>query len=336
MGYAGIEKDGLMRILIRAEGGYRIGMGHVMRMLVLADKLRVFSEVVFVCKDNDEFKAGADYIEACGFPVLRIDETRLLGGLAGMQGDCFITDSYDVDEGYFNSIKEIFRVTGYMDDLNKHRINADFIINQNIYAGDLEYKTGNSTRLFLGTRYALLREEFRKLPKRNIRSSIQDVLITVGGADPHNLSEVLVLRLSSFFPETRFHIVVGPYFTYKDSLRKIARDNIYLHHNPKMSELMQKCDAAISACGSTIYELCACGTPIIGVVTADNQAMAARRMNSFGTLRYAESPEKAAKHLENLNYEARVRMSEKGQGLVDGHGSTRLAEEINRIINNKG
>lgn len=324
-----------MRILIRAEGGYRTGMGHVMRMLVLADKLRAFSEVAFVCKDNDEFKTGADYIETCGYPVLRIDGTKLLYELSAIYGDCLITDSYDVDESYFDSIKEIFNVTGYMDDLNKHRISADFIINQNIYADDLEYKAEKSTNLFLGTRYALLREEFRNLPKRNIRDSMQEVMITVGGADPRNLSEVAALKLRSIFPEIRFHIVVGPSFTHKDSLEKIAGDNIYLHCNPKMSELMQKCDAAISACGSTVYELCACGTPIVGIVTADNQVMAARRMDSFGALKYAESPEKAAKHLESLNYRARVRMSETGQGLVDGYGSTRLAEKIRKIISSK-
>ncbi|MCR5796546.1 MAG: hypothetical protein K6G63_01315 [Eubacterium sp.] len=37
---------------------------------------------------------------------------------------------------------------------------------------------------------------------------------------------------------------------------------------------MQKCDIAISAAGSTLYELCACGVPTITYTTADNQIKA--------------------------------------------------------------
>lgn len=321
-----------MKILIRAEGGYTIGMGHVMRMLVLANKLREFAEVVFICRDNEEFQKGANHIEACDYPVLRIDGTRLYDELARIDGDCLITDSYDVDERYFNSTKNIFGITGYMDDLNKYCINTDFIINQNIYADDLDYKMRKGIRFFNGTRYVLMREEFMDLPRRNLRHDIQDVLITLGGADPQNLSEVITLKLSKAFPEVKFHIVVGQSFTYKDNLQKIAGGNIFLEYNPKMSELMLKCDVAISACGSTIYELCACGIPIIGVVTADNQILAAQKMNSIGALKYAEEFDMVIQHLKNLDYDKRVRMSKKGQGLVDGHGGSRLAEEIKKII----
>jgi len=148
-----------MKILIRAEGGCSIGMGHVMRMLVLAGKLREFAEVVFVCRENEEFKTGVGYIEACGYSVLKVNGEEIIGGLAGVGGDCLITDSYDVDESYFNSSKAVFGITGYVDDLNKVRINADFIINQNIYAQDLGYEKCEGTMLLLGTQYALLRDE---------------------------------------------------------------------------------------------------------------------------------------------------------------------------------
>lgn len=321
-----------MRILIRAEGGNRIGMGHVMRMLVLAGKLREFAEVFFVCRDNEEFRAGAEHIEACGYQVLRIDGEKLAGELEGIGGDCLITDSYDVDESYFDSMKGIFRVTGYMDDLYKHRINTDFIINQNIYANDLGYKAGKSTTLFLGTRYVLLRDEFRSIPERTIGNKIENVLITFGGADPGNLTEGIAIKLGKAFPDMHFHIVVGPSFIHKESLRKIDGGNIILHHNPKMSELMLKCDIAIAACGSTVYELCACGTPIIGIAAADNQIMVAQKMSSIRALSHAEGADEVIRHLVSMDYETRERMSKKGRKLVDGYGSDRLAEEIRKII----
>ena len=325
-----------MKIIIRAEGGNRIGMGHVMRMLVLAGKLKAFAEVVFVCRDSEEFLAGINYIEGAGYFVFKADSGKMLASLCGIEADCMITDSYDVDEDYFDITKDCFKITGCMDDLNKNRINTDFIINKNIYANDLKYKTGKGTRLFTGTKYLLLREEFVNIEKKVVRDSIRDVLITLGGADPGNLSEEVALKFGKSFPYIKFHVAAGPSFSHRDSLNKIAGGNILIHHNSNMSELMQKCDAAISACGSTVYELCACGTPAIGIVTADNQIMTAGKMESLGALKYSGGPEEAVCHLKNLNYEERVKMSETGRGLADGYGSRRLAEEIKNIIVSRG
>jgi len=321
-----------MKIVIRAEGGPGIGMGHVMRMLVLADKLKAFAEVVFACRDNKEFEPGVRQIEACGYSVWRFSGETVIDRLAAIGGDCLITDSYDIDEGYFDRTKDIFGITGYMDDINKVRIYADFIINQNIYAEDMEYKAGIGTKLFLGTRYLLLRDEFRNLPKRKTRMHIEDVLITLGGADPGNLSETIALKLSKVFPEITFHIAVGPSFTNRDSIERIAGGNIILHYNPKMSELMLKCDAAISACGSTVYELCACGTPIIGVAAAPNQIMTSRSMDIKGALKYAAGAGEIVQQLESLNYNTRARMSDTARELVDGYGSIRVSEQIWKII----
>lgn len=321
-----------MKVIIRADGGDIIGMGHVMRMLVLADKLWSFAEVVFACRDGEEYRTGAGHIEACGYKVHRINGEGLADELAAIGGDCLITDSYAVDEDYFDSTKEVFRFTGYMDDVNRHYINADFIINQNIYAGDLTYRTNRDTKIFAGTRYVLLREEFAGLPRRVIRENIKDVMLTVGGADPGNISETLAQKLSKAFPAINFHIVIGPSFTNRSNLEKLAGGNIFLHDNPRMSELMLKCDAAISACGSTIYELCACGTPTIGLVTADNQIMASRKLNFTGVIKLAGDLDEVARRLDSLTYEARAAMSQRGQSLVDGQGSTRLAEGIRGII----
>ena len=322
----------LMKVLIRADGGCNIGMGHIMRMLVLADKLKAFSEVVFVCRKNGEFETGVRFIEAYGYPVFTVNGEAIIDELAGIGGDCLITDSYDVDESYFRRTGDIFGKTGYMDDLNKVRISTDFIINQNIYARDLGYEKYEGTVLLLGTQYALLRDEFRGLPARKMKRNVKSVLVTLGGSDPQNLTEKLALKLGRAFPRITFHIIAGPSFIHVDSLEAAAGENIVIHREPKMSALMMQCDAAVSACGSTVYELCACGTPIIGVITADNQVMTARSMDNIGAMKYAAGAGEIVRHLESLDYEARARMSETSRKLVDGNGSIRVSEQIRKII----
>jgi len=321
-----------VKLLIRADGGHRIGMGHIMRMLVLADAVKEFAEVAFVCRNDEEYGTGIRHIESRGYPVNVIDGKALCRELAKLGGNCLITDSYDVDKEYFDCTKRMFDYTGYMDDLNKQQINADFIINQNIYAVELEYSARPGTKLFLGTKYALLRREFQKLPKRRTEEEMRSILITLGGSDPGNMTGVIASELGKAFPQIVFHIAAGLSFPDIDSLKKIEDKNIKLHINPTMSELMLKCDAAVTACGSTVYELCACGTPAIGVVTADNQKMVANRMDSMGVLKYAEDIHDIIQQLKSLDYGSRSKMSEMGQSLVDGNGSSRLAQEIRKII----
>jgi len=158
------------------------------------------------------------------------------------------------------------------------------------------------------------------------------VLITLGGSDPQNLTEKLALKLGRAFPGITFHVTAGPSYIHGNSLEAAAGENIVIHREPKMSALMMQCDAAVSACGSTVYELCACGIPIIGVITADNQVMTARSMDNIGAMKYAAGVGEIVRHLESLDYEARVKMSETARKLVDGNGSIRVSEQIRKVI----
>nr|WP_025774997.1 glycosyltransferase [Clostridium botulinum] len=57
-----------------------------------------------------------------------------------------------------------------------------------------------------------------------------------------------------------------------------------MYFNANMIEIMNKSDIVISACGSTSYELVACGTPTIGLIIADNQEKVAQKMHKEGLI----------------------------------------------------
>lgn len=94
------------------------------------------------------YKPGIDKIKSEGFTVLTINEDKFIKELCKVKADCLITDSYDVNEEYFNLTKDMFKVTGYIDDTNLYYFNVDFIINQNIGAEELSYKVNKDTKLF--------------------------------------------------------------------------------------------------------------------------------------------------------------------------------------------
>lgn len=342
-----------MKIFIRSDGGKDIGLGHVMRMLVLADELRKSSEVIFICTDtpNNKFEAGIRKINESNFKVVKIRELNYVDEIINIQKkynmDLLITDSYNVDEEYFIKLKQYFKVTGYVDDVNKCKMDVDFIINQNINAFDLNYdKTVNdNTKLFLGTKYSMLREEFRKSFKNKfINKEVKNILLTLGGMD-NNYNTLKILDKIADCRKA-IHVVIGSAFSQElvkkiNNMKKIHK-NIYTYENANMSKLMLKCDIAISACGSTLYELCAMRIPAIGIILADNQKYVAEKMKSLGLLFECFIIE----NINNINLSSilevlienntiRDNIIKKQRNLVDLYGVENLVNAINEILKEK-
>ncbi|NLK97752.1 MAG: UDP-2,4-diacetamido-2,4,6-trideoxy-beta-L-altropyranose hydrolase [Epulopiscium sp.] len=322
-----------MKILIRADGGKTIGMGHIMRTLVLAEELKQFAEVSYVCLEGEEFDLGVSYLKQNGYAVLRFSKEELLNRLKDIAYDCIIVDSYNVDVSFFKSLKRKGTLLGYIDDLKQEEYPVDFIINQNPYALDLSYRKEKYMKTFLGLQYVLLRKEFQNQAKRHINPVCKDILVTVGGSDINRITEKIILNILKGELDVNLHVVIGPAFP-KKYLETFNQPRVKLYHNPTMSDLMKRCDLAISACGSTVYELAACGTPAIGIVVADNQIMASEKLKQLGIIK-ASNIENIFDSIKKMTYEKRLEMSAKGQELVDGLGAKRLASEIFNLINER-
>lgn len=351
-----------MKIAIRADGGSQIGMGHIMRTLVLAKELSKINSVFYICRiDEDDsyrdssqiipnsvqapveelvilskslfhkYKKGIEKVISEGFKVLLVRENYLLQDLKSVNADLLITDSYDVDEEYFNKTKVMFNKTAYIDDMNLYYFNVDFLINQNVDAEDFNYKVNKDTKLMFGSKYIMLRKEFRNLPPKKIKQEVCDIMLTVGGSDPYHVTKKILSWIGDL--DYCFHVVVGPSFDYGESLKNLQSDKIKLYFNADMCELMQSCDIAVSACGSTLYELAACGVPTLGIIIADNQRGIGNKLNNMEIINnlgwYNKISKKTfIKAINELaeNYNQRKTMSEKASSIVDGKGVQRISK----------
>lgn len=341
----------MAKIAIRADGGKNIGLGHIMRSVSLAKELNKTNEILFICRESNndilKYEAGIKKIKENGFKVVNINETSIIEEITKVQQeenvDCLITDSYDVDENYFDAIKNIFKCTGYIDDINICRLNVDFILNQNINAKDIKYNTepNNNTKLFLGPQFCLLRDEFRKKQNKNVKEKVNDILITVGGMDK-DFNTLKIVDLTKKHNKT-LHVVIGGAF--EDKLIKKLEisagefSNIKLYRNANMSELMMKCDLAISASGSTLYELCAMQVPTIGIVVAENQKDIGKTLNDMEVIVGTnDMVYKDLNKLDNIirkainDKEQRMQLIKNQKSLVNTKGVEILAKEINEII----
>lgn len=329
-----------MKIAIRADGGSQIGMGHIMRTLVLAKELAKTNDVFYICKINnkeiEKYASGIKKVKDNYFNVITINEENFIEDLCEIKADCLITDSYDVDEQYFNIIKKKFKITIYIDDMNLYYFNVDILINQNINAEKLQYKVNKDTKLLLGLDYLMLRDEFRNISKSINKPKIKDIMITIGGSDNNSITNKLCEYIKDL--DFEFHIIIGPSFK-DDSIKKLVnlsmeKKSIKLYFDANMFMVMKKCDIAISACGSTLYELMACGIPTLGIIVADNQQLIAVNLHEnkvIYNLGWYENlnKEKIYDKINDLNFNKRNLMSNYGRKFIDGKGVYRIAKVIN-------
>lgn len=335
-----------MKIGIRADGGSSIGMGHIMRTLVLAKELAKYAEVFYICKTDsnelDKYIGGINKVKKEGFEVQLIEENNIIEGLKYINADILITDNYDVNEEYFNKTKLMFKKVGYIDDNNLlSYYNVDFLINQNLGAEEFKYKANIDTQFLLGSKYILLREEFRNLLQdKTLNNKVENIIITIGGADPNNVTGNILKNVSNL--KYNFHVIVGASFNNLEVLRELVaeNDNVNLYFNANMVEVMNKCDLAIAACGSTLYELCICKVPTLGIITAKNQENLAINMDKLGIIKNLGWYDKLDKNflhdsIKNIsdNLAVRTNMIEKAKYYIDEKGVYRCINAIKSLFN---
>ncbi len=341
-----------MKIFFRADGNGNIGWGHVMRSLSIASAARnMGAECFFICADN----FMRDQIESHGFGLYildtdfrnMIDETeKLIKIISEEKPDYMFIDSYFVSNEYFNAINKYVRII-YIDDVYAFPYDVDYLINYNIYASEEKYKklygTNKMPELRLGMKYAPLRDEFKNIAIRD-RNEVKNVFVSTGGSDEARLVLKIInglIEKKELTQNINYHFIIGKYEPDKDEIRKIANQYKWIipHENVmNMSEIMSMCDIAISAAGSTLYELCACGVPTITYIMADNQIKGAEEFAGLDLMLNAGDIRKKNLKCENIilalnelinDKERRMNYSKRVKAVIDGNGAGNI---INSII----
>ena len=254
-----------MKVVFRVDGNKKIGLGHIMRCLALADSLRKMgAEILFITKDYDK-KIVEKISEKCHVKVIpkhldtKEDLKSTIKLFQAFNADIIITDSYDIDEEYLNELKNtgVFLISIY--DLNKISFPSDIVINPNLFAENLQYKTKDSKcKYLLGPKYFMFRTEFIKPRKkaRLIRKHANRVLVSMGGSDLQDLT-IKVIRALSEIENLNVKIVAGPAYDSISDLKHIVKHivselkNYEIVVNPEnIAELMLWCDLAVIAGGS--------------------------------------------------------------------------------------
>ncbi len=317
------------RLVVRVDGSQEVGFGHAVRSLALVQAWLDHGGTASVASASlpdpvrqtllDE---GVQIIELPSVdtvtnPLLELFE----------QTDWAIFDSYVVSAQVRELAKERCPRTGMIDDFaNSTRpVNLDLLVDQNLGVGPEYYSDDKVNSLLLGTRYALLRRFFRSTASPRRRTSIGSLrILFLTGGSRHPVVADAFRRVAGNLRHQGHHVIaVGgdlstPQFDFND-----------------LPRVMNEADLAVSAAGSTCWELAWSGIPTVAIPIADNQNRLAEVLASAGAAvsldpRSHELQRRLSHTIAELvaTPERRQEMAEVGRNLVDGLGTERVVSTM--------
>jgi len=360
--------------LFRADASRVMGTGHVMRCLTLADALaRKGWQCDFVCRQQDGDMAG--WIRARGYrlwllpaaesraPAITSDDRpphaawlgvswqqdaeETLAILAEVSPQWLVVDHYGLDARWERLVAGEVDHLMVIDDLADRDHHCDLLLDQNPGRIKADYadRVPQGCVCLTGTRYALLRDEFSQWrehhPPESRTGRIRRVLVTLGGADPDNVTGQVLSALGQCQLASDLHVdvVMG------HSSPHLATVRAQAHELPfqatvtvgatNMAERMALADLAIGAAGATTWERCCMGLPSLIIAIAANQRTFLRTTEKLGLSAVCGRSDLSAAvcdFIESMQAEPGqyFAMVAHAFGTVDGLGASRVADYMAR------
>lgn len=250
------------RIVFNVIGNKEIGMGHIYHSLALAHEI-TDHEIIFVC--DEKYKMAVDKIASMDYRVVSTDDT--LQTIIGLKPDLLINDVLDTTKEYILELKKHQIKIINFEDLGSGAVYTDLVFNE-LY--DEAQKEGSN--FLWGYEYLALRDEFDEATPHGNLEAIKEVMITFGGTDQNNLTQLTLEAINDICQENdiKINIVCGGAYAYQDELKKFLKqsDNKYIElfiASDVISKIMERSQLAISSNGRTVYELADMNIPSIVV-----------------------------------------------------------------------
>lgn len=349
-----------MRVAFRTDAGGRMGTGHFMRCLTLAEALRrQGTQVRFVSRNLPPHllamlaDQGMEFIplanETIQGPSDELAHSDWLGAsqvqdaqgtgdaLADQTWDWIVVDHYALDRRWESAIRANGPQLMVIDDLADRQHDCNVLLDANFYSDMATRYVGKvpvHCQLLLGPDYALLRSEFKTLRGQIAQRSggVKKLLVFFGGVDADNYTGLAIEALASLHVTVKVDVVIGAQHPYRESIQKACQEHGFECHmqTPRIAALMALADLAIGAGGTAVWERCVLGLPTISLCLAANQRQQIKDAAEAGLL-YAPADGQSIAH--TIAQHTRLLMenpallkliSTTAMQAVDGQGTTRV------------
>ena len=333
----------MKRVLIRTHGGERIGLGHLMRCLSIAKGLKRYAKTVRFEVEWIVNREAIPLLEAEGFRAKAAERfsNQEEGLFEGEKPDAILFDAYGAGNPYLTFLKTRAKTLILIDDNNDQYASADVdaVINGNIHAPGLSYgDTFPRAERWVGPEFLAMKEEYWEM-EDNDAPVPGNVLVTVGGADPLRLMEPLARALEPYPGQKT--LIIGPAFGQPETERLTAlfsRGYELVIAPRSLKPYILRAEVALTAAGSTIYEVLRLGRIPVLFELAENQRQIARVLEGAGIPNLGWHAQLTAERVfETVSQTVarRAQAYERCQplfSLYDGQGVRRLVNAIETLL----
>jgi UDP-2,4-diacetamido-2,4,6-trideoxy-beta-L-altropyranose hydrolase len=336
--------------LFRADASLRIGGGHVMRCLALADAL---SAEGWNCIFSVNSEAPDILPALARYPV----EPPIDAGRS--HGDCglLVVDHYGLDADWESSCRDWAKRIVAIDDAPGRAHDCDILIDTAPLLRDDAYDhlvPDGCIRLF-GPDYAILAPSFAAhravALQRDHGDQLLRVFVNFGATAPAACYDRVIDALSDVIRAgvaLEAEIVMGAVRPAAiDALRHRAiglSPNVRIHGTVgNIAELLTWSNVALASAGTSSWERCCLAVPSLIAVTADNQAVNAVALErlgatiNLGILQDMSAVDVAAALIALSRDADRLKaMAQRAASICDGLGARRIAARINPPLASDG
>ena len=312
-------------------------MGHLVRQTHIAKILRNRgAEITFFIPN---YPPAQVWLDRCQFPRKTLNDPLALTEKETGPLDLIILDIQDTPSAFIRKIRQNKKPVVSFEDLGEGRNHVDLLIDCNL--GE-ENSVGLPVQTLFGYPYSVLAPEFETLhsKKRELNGSIESVLITLGGTDPHSLTSLLADKLLQIQPNLSMTLLAGPGCKNIPALKDLENQNEtvkLLESTSQMAQTLFDHSAVFCAGGVTLHEAMAVGTPAFVINQVSHQVEKADHAEKQGAamnLGMAKSwNESRLPEILESRPETLEKMSLAGKNLIDGKGLKRVADAIELLTN---
>jgi UDP-2,4-diacetamido-2,4,6-trideoxy-beta-L-altropyranose hydrolase len=329
------------KIVFRADGSSKIGMGHVMRCLAMSEMLDGDYEMTFaIFNGDDKIK---QIISNYNLPIIELENQLDIAYIENFEA--VVIDGYWFDNSHINKLRNRNKKIIQIDDLVGAEFYSDIIINHAInvnYSKSIFY---NKHELLVGSDYALLRKIFLERSKQlNDFSVLKSITINMGGADPFNYTLKLLKAINNL-PQSityKINVLIGVSYSNVSELEfwinNDSKLNITLKkelNGEEVIELFDHTSLFICPASTIVYEAAAVGLPIGCFLTADNQKgiydglLQSKCVIGLGNLMHISETEIQNQFSKLFSgYTEMNQIVDQQQLLIDGHSGDRIKSAI--------
>ena len=326
-------------------------MGHIFRCMAIANYMqsRFNTPVLFIVNDDEVVKSVMQD-NNFGFEILDgncLHEPELKGILIRIHSSEKLVALVDIKMDISSEIQLLQRrniPVILMDNVTPVR----FVADMNIYpvahfdSSSLDWN-GYCGKIVGGREWVPVAEPFLRLSRCLLPvNERKNILVTMGGADPNRITFQVMDALHDFDPAVCIQVVLGFAFSFKEEVycknRTLGNRFELIENTSRMAELMAGAGLAITALGTSIYELACMKVPTLVISNFKKDNLDESKLKQFESIvplgYYKDLSSERLRQFANSLWKdtvKRLNMSECGGKVSDGRGTKRICLEIQRL-----